>query len=281
MPPLDCVHVQINVHGYEADVTVHVGLLADSSCASLRSSVEQITGLELPLWSDSTAFTFDYSETMRELLARAESMDDEFEGIVVIDAFQYPLLQDTAYSHKDANDEPLLDMFDYVSLMQDLEPARRQRQHRPLKVIAENFTGSGRRFYAESVDTGVSMSYLWLKFDQGIPRSMLQFVYRGRSLPSSGPLPFQERDVGNHVKLRVMGNLLGQGKRLECPSCGQQCLQYSIEQNGACNDCVQKATSGQAGSLSVILFLGVSVCSARPALLDLCLPPVEARTSTA
>ena len=259
-PPADCVHVQVHVHGYRIDVTFHVGLWAEASCAFLRSKVEELTGLTLPNWSDFTAFNFDYNESMRDLLARAESMDDDFKGVVMIDASEYRELQGTPYEHADVHND-LLDMEDYVSAMQGLDHGSANAvpvnladalglsepppsEHRRLKVILENYTKCGKRIYVESVDTGVSMSYLWRKFDQGIPHHMLQFVYRGRLLPTSGPFPVEEGNVGpcEFAKIKMQGNLLGAGgKRCECPECGRQVLKYEVDMLGKCNHCVQRS----------------------------------------
>lgn len=182
---VNVVHVMVKVHGQYIEFEAHWGMEADATFASRRQNLEANSGMILPYWNDCTAFQVDYTETMFDLLKRSKEFDDDYNGIVNIDAFEFNQLAGIPLDFADFNDS-MMDAATYMEVMQGLPPP--QRQHQKIKVFCERIVGSGPRLLAETIDTGVTMSYLWMKFADGIPRHLLQLVDHGRPLPIKGPI---------------------------------------------------------------------------------------------
>ena len=198
----DCVTVEIEVDGCK----IYIGIDKESTLAQLRAHVETNYGA-LNVWSNSYSHMVDYTETMQEIRANAELAHDEddgpYTGIVHFTAWYEAVIAGTEQANIDVNDVEVLALDDYIDIMHDT-PAL--TPHRHLRIVIENFTGYGDKFCAQSVDTGVSISYFYALFPPNFP---VQFHRRGRPLVA-GPLKHRiDLDDLQTVVVQATGKVLG------------------------------------------------------------------------
>ena len=164
------------------DHKLFIGIDKECTLAQLRAHVEANYGT-LNVWGNSYSVDVDYTETMQEMRANAELVwpdDEPYTGIVHLTAYYEPVIAGTEQANIDVNDTDVLQLSDYIDIMQDIPAA----PHRHLRIVIENFTGYGDKICARSVDTGVSISYFYAMFPPNFP---VQFHRHGRPLVA-GPL---------------------------------------------------------------------------------------------
>ena len=198
----DCVTVEIELF----DGKLFLQLDIESTLAQLRAHVEANYGA-LNVWSNSYSAMVDYTETMQEIRANAELAHDDddgpYTGIVHFTAWYEAVIAGTEHTSIDVNDTNVLQLSDYIDIMHGTPAVA---PHRRLRIVIENFTGYGDKVCAQSVDTGVSISYFYAMFPPNFP---VQFHRHGRPLVA-GPLKDRvDLDVGLDCVVQATGKVFG------------------------------------------------------------------------